>query len=258
MSAVASAPTLREAEDTGVVVAGSSYGHPQVLREQFAARHGHAGQLTVLEQICEDLETNVFTVLVRATSVSDFQDRRSKLFDRYVQLSGAVRMFAPVRDTDEQVFARVLEEIEADTSLPWTNPMQEEAHFCASTLFRAYMLASEILRSPLRDDGDSAKKDREFASQFALACLWAQLHLDCIVFAMHNRPKPKQQILGALVDSMRTSVLAYANARLGYDLRCASPDDSEPPHDEQGWSPEEKSLVEGYTRLSMEAVSKYA
>jgi hypothetical protein len=72
------------------------------------------------------------------------------------------------------------------------------------------------------------EKDRELARQFALASMWAQFNLSCLIFAICEPVVLSREILDAVIASMRTAVLAYSYARQGYEIRrAASPIESE-------------------------------
>jgi hypothetical protein len=128
--------------------------------------------------------------------------------------------------------------------------------FCASTLERSYMLVASFAGKPV--DESHRDDDRKVAGDFTLAALWAQMNLDLIACAMyhHRALKPTRSVLGGIVTGMRTAVLAYANARKGYELRVKNADSTRQVEAGQ-WDTEDEALLHASSSFhsAMEAQS---
>jgi hypothetical protein len=202
------------------------------------------------------LETVLFP-LVSANSRTEFKALRQQLFHRYVVLMAAItEIAAEVRGIDEANCDWVTDlttKVQEDEVLPWVESGKSEAIFSVETLARAVWLASEIIGMPSPEDDPHKKKDREFAAKYGLSAFWSQFHVDCLTAALFRRVgPPSAAILDEILEGMRLSVMAYAAAREGYDIRSVHPQPENYPDDV--WDAEDEASVASSSRFGLERV----
>jgi hypothetical protein len=214
---------MAEAQESGVVIAAGAYEHLPLFPEG-AVKANRGSSSDPLKSIVQALDMTVFSPLMQDQNLDRFAESRRGLFQRYIRLIGALAELRPHQsvgqEADATMVAFIRSVVEDDSSLPWDDDCRNEALFCFDTLERAFMVVSEFANtSVLRTKLD---KDRELARQFALASMWAQFNLSCLIFAICEPVILSREILDAVVASMRTSVLAYSYARQGYEIRRAA------------------------------------
>lgn len=245
---------MEEAMGTGVVVVAHGYEQPAGLfnapdeacdtSEGYGIRLAHSASQAPSEVdvafkrarvLCEALEGTVLIPLCRAKTISEFREIRSRSFDNYAKLLMALSIF--IKDSGiqhtEKSFALLSTNIDADHSLPWTVSRRDEVSFCLETLERAYALVADFVSRPAPPS--KRTEDYTLASQFAFASLWAQLQVDCLVYAIHSNMQLSEEVLDSIIESLRTSVVAYSYARQAYDLR----DDGAPLYADESWDTED-------------------
>ena len=211
----------KEARETGVVIVANSYEQPALIHGT-SENQCETGSSEEGAALCRDLEQTVFLPLIRALSVSNFQNIRRGNFGRFAKLSlalGEVLGGGAEPSDDDPAFLDLIATIKEDEFLPWTPETRREALFCVETLQRSHMLVSQFVAMPV--DQSDLDNDRELAAHCTLSSLWAHLHVDCIICAIVHGVRPSVEIMAEFVKAMRTSVLAYSYARQGYDLRKA-------------------------------------
>jgi hypothetical protein len=207
-----------EARATGVVIVANGYEQPP-----FMVHESDDGYCPSEEDegaaLCRDLEQTVFLPLIRALSVSNFQNIRNGNFPRFAKLSLALNEVLIGRQVSRtgSGFLDLIATIKQDDFLPWTQETRAEALFCVETLRRAQLLVSQFATIPV--EPSRLDEDRDLAAKYTLSSLWAHLHIDCVVCAVVLGAKPSVEIMEELVRAMRTAVLAYSHARQGYGLR---------------------------------------
>lgn len=211
---------FEEARATGVVVVANGYEQPPLMvreseDDDYQADHEEDESLA----LCRDLEQTVFLPLIRALSVTNFQNIRKGNFSRFAKLSLALSEVLSSRQVSYagSAFLNLIATVKEDDFLPWTPETRAEALFCVETLQRAKLLVSQFMAIPVEES--RLEEDRELAAKYTLSSLWAHLHIDCIICAILHGVKPSVEIMEEFVKAMRTSVLAYSYARQGYGLR---------------------------------------
>ena|ERR1035437_8861810 len=200
------------------------------------------------------LESVIFP-LVQANSRADFKALRQRLFHRYVVLMAAITEIAAevadLPDYQSDWVADLTKKVEEDHILPWLTDGRIEAIFNIETLGRAVWLASEIISLPTPADDPQKKKDREYAAKYGLSAFWSQLHLDCLTAALFNHVgPPSADILDEILEGMRLSVMAYAAARQGYDIRTVRGQSENYP--DGVWDAEDEASVAASSRFGLE------
>lgn len=162
--------------------------------------------------------------LVASKSKTEFDATRKTVFSDYANLcailANSFSVFADksVRDlASSQAFQYVIHQFATQGKETLGADVLGEVIFCLTTLKRAYRLVSQIGDTEAPEEFQ--KKDRKLASDFDGSALWAQLHAECLRFAIRRRIGLNEQVLAEILEGMRASVMAYSYVRQGVELR---------------------------------------
>src|SRR2546427_552592 len=171
-------------------------------------------------------ETTVFRLLTSARSFEEFVRLRRELFPKYRSLTGAISNimrfdFSP-RDWEQivaEAFNSIARVVENDTQLlvEEGSEAKDEAVFCIDAQHRAYKLLCQIAKVPAPTEriADDAKLFLDVAK-----CMWwSTMHLDCLLFAIHNRVVPSPDVQHEVLAGLRVALGAYSAARQSWGLR---------------------------------------
>jgi hypothetical protein len=162
--------------------------------------------------------------LVATKSRAEFETARRTVFPDYANLcsilSNSFSTFADktVREqANTQGFQHVINQFKTHGREALSAAVIGEVIFCVTTLKRAYKLVSRIdeINVPL----ELKEKDNKLASEFNIYTVCAQLHTDCLRFALGRRIGLNEEVLEELLEGMRASVMAYSYVRQGLELR---------------------------------------
>jgi hypothetical protein len=163
--------------------------------------------------------------LLESKSRAEFEGTRKSVFSDYTNLTAilansfSIHVDKSVREMAiRQAFQNVARRFETQGKEALGASVAGEAIFCLSTLKRAYRVLSQIdIEAPVSEE--LRRKDFELASQFNAAAIWAQLHTECLLFAIKKRTGLNQEVLTEVLVGMRSSVMAYSYVRQGLELR---------------------------------------
>jgi hypothetical protein len=163
--------------------------------------------------------------LLESKSRAEFEGTRKSVFSDYTNLTAilansfSIHVDKSVREMAiRQAFQNVARRFETQGKEALGASVAGEAIFCLSTLKRAYRVLSQIdIEAPASEE--LRRKDFELASQFNAAAIWAQLHTECLLFAIKKRTGLNQEVLTEVLVGMRSSVMAYSYVRQGLELR---------------------------------------
>jgi hypothetical protein len=162
--------------------------------------------------------------LVASKSKTEFDAIRKTVFSDYANLgailSNSFSAFADksVRElANSQAFQYVINQFKTQGRDALSADVLGEVIFCVTTLKRAYRLASQI--GDKKAPEEFQEKDHKLASNFNSNTLWAQLHTECLRFAIRRRTGLNEEVLVEVLDGMRASVMAYSYVRQGLELR---------------------------------------
>jgi len=163
--------------------------------------------------------------LLESKSRAEFEGTRKSVFSDYTNLTAilansfSIHVDKSVREMAiRQAFQNVARRFETQGKEALGASVAGEAIFCLSTLKRAYRVLSQLdIEAPVSEE--LRRKDCELASQFNAAAIWAQLHTECLLFAIKKRTGLNQEVLTEVLVGMRFSVMAYSYVRQGFELR---------------------------------------
>jgi hypothetical protein len=217
-----SSPAFAEAERTGVHRGYEIPGTTSIITTDFVFSKPD------VESVIDRMEEVVLRPLLVATSREEFKARRDSLFSRYAALSSGLREMLSeggdiadhINSQDDDHISCIYSLIRNSRLLSWPEGGADEAIFCIETLERAQWLVSEIVQKPLSDDS-RGDEDKELAREYGISAFWSQMHIDCLVAVLLRRilALPSAEVLDEIVRGMRLSVMSYASARQGYELR---------------------------------------
>jgi len=177
----------------------------------------------VVADLRKQLDTTIFRLLVTAQSSDQFDDLRSELFPRFVELTNTISTLVPIPEGNpteivDQVFAALAQQLAEDNwLLPRFDGAKEEAQFCLETLHRAHFLAQDV-RVGLKN-GTLPPESRDDYANAVSQEWWSLLHLRCLAFAIRHKISPSDAAFGAIMNGFRNSVMAYAAARKAIEPR---------------------------------------
>lgn len=193
--------------------------HPTVATHRTSI--GADSRVAAISALFEELDDDVLRPLVSAKTNEEFRELRYDLFGRYLRLSIALGEFLDKQSVDEdngiQFFTNTLKN---NSSLGWSKDFEAEVLFGVETLARARALVTQIvaLERPVKKTAKA--KDRRLAKRFSVASFWAQIHLDCLAFALLENCSLAPFLLDEIQVGVQMASIAYAAASQGYELRC--------------------------------------
>ena len=245
MAAAASAPQMTL---EGVQLQVVPPGQPS---EEAVAEKLHGDDIAAFRQISVQLETTIFRLLMSAKTSAEFSDlRKNDLFLRYVKLSLASANFVSAVLPSPDDFGEIVHKSfklmagQFETTNLLTEEMRAEALFCLATLHRATSLLPSVLRE-LQNDG-WGDRDAELCSTFVGSMFWAQMHLDCLKFAIKTSLTPSSEVLRSILSGFRVSLDTYAAIREAVDLRATTDDGAKWPESTE-WDAEDQALADEST-----------
>jgi len=191
---------------------------------------GVQSKAKVTADLRKQLETTIYRLLVTAHSRDEFIDLRGELFPDFVRLSITISTLAPVLKEDStiaanEVFASIAKQFSSDVRLlTRIDGAAEEAQFCLETLHRAHFLAEDV-RAGLRNGTIPRESEKAYGEAISEEW-WSILHLRCLAYAIRHSISPTDEVLMALLEGFRHSVMAYAHAREAIEPRYRADYDS--------------------------------
>jgi hypothetical protein len=194
---------------------------------------------------------------VTAQTEAEFVSVRAEVFPQYLNiirlLARLVRNLAP-----DAVIERALGESFCELEAEFRDhgisrfgvPTKEQAMFTIWTLRRTSRLISKIASSGKVPE-HLKEQDREIASNYSYHALFAQFHLDCLLFAIRNNKPIQLDVLPVMTDGLRAAVDAYGYARQGLNMRDPK---EEPLIAAYEWDEEDQELLDSSMR-EMESVA---
>lgn len=182
-------------------------------------------------RITVQLDTTVFRLLMSAKTATELSALRKELFEQYVRLSMSATNFVRAVSSKE-IFHNVCQQLFKSTAATFesasllSGDQRTEALFSVATLHRAYALLPSIERR-LRQPSAFKETDARLCGTFVGSMFWAQMHLDCLKFAIRNDLSPSAEVLEKLVGGTRASLDTYAAIREAMELRAVDGDSDE-------------------------------
>ena len=211
----------------------------------------------IIKLLLDERET-ILVRLVTSTSVEEFMRLRGLLLNRYLHLVRSISDCVTAAVDDDSLTYELAQDslrgLERNFNEKGVEHLgaaaSKEALFSLATLIKVYRLLPEIKSK--KPPSRRLKHDRELASSFSFTFLWAHIHLDCLATALDRQVQLAPEVLEAILDGMRRSVMAYSCLRQGLQLRGgASPSHKTKPPE---WDDEDQVLLEESAR-DLETVS---
>ena len=197
-------------------------------RSRKSARELSEPASEVFRGIAGILDQQIVTVIEKRTAV-EFQAAFSEVFPKYAALTMSLSRFANAIVPPEVVDRLTREsicELESDfrekALAAFGSAARDQAMFTIWTVRKINDIVTQIHATKL--DESKQKEDKEYCEQFCLYSLRAHFSLDCLNLALRlNRPI-YPEVMGELIDGLRSMVNAYAWVRRGLELRVPSVD----------------------------------
>jgi hypothetical protein len=170
--------------------------------------------------------------LVEKRTAQDFDAAFAELFPKYVALTTSLSQIAIAivpDDALDRLTREAICELEADfrdqATATFGSAVKDQAIFTIWTVRKINDIVTSIHSTKITDESKK-EQDKEFSDQFTVSSLVGHFSLDCLSIALrHNRPI-YPEVMGRVMDGLRSMVNAYAWARRGLALR--SPHQEEP------------------------------
>jgi hypothetical protein len=167
----------------------------------------------------------IFSTVTSVKTVDDFVAAREQAFLPYMKtlttVSKLVRVVVPTQ-VIEQISNESFAELEADIRDHgldrFGTEVKDQAFFTVWTLRRTSSLLAKMASAPPLAE-DFREQDQEIARNFVVAGVWAQFHLDCLLFALRQDRLIQIDVLPEIIEGLRAAVSAYGYAREGLELR---------------------------------------
>lgn len=167
--------------------------------------------------------------LLGAKSKKDFAERRTKIFQDYINVSYVIANSfsgagAEKREVATKGAFECVKEILTTKGTPRLGvDRTREAIFCLDTLRRAFRLVDQVHTRGVSVSEERKEQDRTLSRSFNLHALWAKLHLDCVrlIVTKSSNAGVEPEILDTIMDGARAAVMAYSFVRQGLELRRA-------------------------------------
>ena len=202
----------------------------------------------LIRSIASVMEEPVSRAIDKRTAEEFIQLRKeifSDYFDAVRALSDIARIVVP-KPTLEVLVAESLSEMEADFRdhglTAFGAAVRDQAIFTVWTIRRISNLCPRIMERSL--DAGLKEADAEMSRSFAVSAVWCRFHLDCLLKSMHQQRPIYPEVLGSVLDGLRTAVNAYTWAARGLKLRIPG---TEPDIASVGWDEEDRQLLEEAT-----------
>ena len=211
----------------------------------------------IIKLLLDERET-LLVRLVTSRSVEEFMRLRELLLNRYLHLVRSISDCVTAAVDDDSLTYELAQDslrgLERNFNEKGVEHLgaaaSKEALFSLATLIKVYRLLPEIKSK--KPPSRRLKHDRELAKSFSFTFLWAHIHLDCLGTALDRQVQLAPEVLEAILDGMRRSVMAYSCLRQGLQLRGgASPSHKTKPPE---WDDEDQVLLEESAR-ELETVS---
>lgn len=164
-----------------------------------------------------------------------------KYFDAVLGLSYLARTMAP-RHVLELLANEAFSEMEADFRdqglVAFGAAVRDQAIFTAWTLRKIGDICQRVDDAPLASSLE--KHDQDLFNQFVFHSIWTRFHLDCLAKSMLLKKPIYPDVLGIVIDGLRSAVNAYAWARRALDLRLPAEEAKVEPVE---WDEEEQQLL---------------
>jgi hypothetical protein len=201
----------------------------------------------------DDLMRNIFSVLedlvlctIKKRTAADFEASRDSAFPKYMEavtaLTSLVRIIVP-EHVIERLNREFFSELEADLrekGLTAFGPaLRDQAVFTVWTLRKISDLIAQIATAAKTN----VKPSQEVAGlmeQLLFHAVWTRFHVNCLVTSIDRQATIYPEVLGVIIDGLRSVVNAYGITRRLLDIIAPLPDVSLEPVE---WDDEESDLL---------------
>jgi hypothetical protein len=203
------------------------------------------GTLHAVRHLFESLHATVDQA-VQSRSLEEFIKRRAEALHSYAKLIHAISLIAQAEIKDEEISSlasaslnQLQEEFRSLGIAQFGSDAAEQVSFCIFTLKRIFRLLPALAASTVNkaDQG----RDRELSIQFVGCILVSHFHLGCMRTVLENRMEIPPPVMGAVLEGLEASTIAYQTIRQGMELRAV-------PElglvDDVVWDDEDKSLLD--------------
>jgi hypothetical protein len=168
----------------------------------------------------------IVNIVAGSKGRDEYLELRAKFFPVYLNLasmlSNSFSTAEPVlRDIAvREAFQQVTAQLEVEGKGKLAEGDLEEAKFCVDTLRRSFRLLG-VIHKHGEVAPDAPEVDRSLALKFNATAVYSEFHLNCLLFGLQHCETMDAGILGAMLEGMRSSVMAYSYVRQGVALRQA-------------------------------------
>lgn len=187
-----------------------------------------AEQRDLVQKYQDQLDATIFRLLLSVHTTEEFVKLRAELYPKYRRLAGLVSSIVengiatePVEEVLQTTFDAIEKLVFEDHRLFIGNDEgREEALFSIDALKRTHFLLCQVSSTPAVEQGK-----REHDAGLLVKCLslmwWSQLHLRCLLFAISHPADvlPTAPVRDAILDGLRSSVMAYSAVRQAWGIR---------------------------------------
>lgn len=214
---------LALARDLGIIKAGEMLAFPGSLSERSAKQiSGSADEL--LRNISTVMEDMVVSVIEKRTA-ADFEAARVEVFPKYLDmvlaLSSVIRIMVP-QQVIERLNREFFCELEADVRerglTSFGAAIRDQAMFTVWTLRKIGDFMSQIAAAPQDIDKDRQHAAAELGRNCIFYAIRTRFHVHCLVSSMASGTPMHPDVMGLMMDGLRSVVNAYGLARRLLDL----------------------------------------
>ncbi|HYL76802.1 MAG TPA: hypothetical protein VEU96_21480 [Bryobacteraceae bacterium] len=181
------------------------------------------GTLHTVRHLFESLHA-IVDQAVQSGSLEEFTRRREEAIHSYANLIHAISLIAQTEISEKEFPLLARDSLnclhQEFVSLGITDlgaDAAEQVSFCIFTLKKIFRLLPRLASSPVHDADQS--RDRELSIQFVGCILLAHFHLYCTRTVLKHRMEIPPSVMGAVLEGLDASSLAYQTIRQGMELR---------------------------------------
>lgn len=238
-------PVLTMPRGLGIMNVGEMLALPGLVSEKAKSVNRLPGSAQELfRNVAALLDEMVLYAIEQRTS-NEFEAAVAEVFPKYFEgalgLSFLARTIVP-KHVLETMSSEFFSEIESDFREQGLNAfgaaVRDQAIFTAWTLRKISDICQRIDEAPLPTK--LQKSDDDLFQNFAFHAMRTRFHLDCLFKSMHLNKPIYPDVLGLVIDGLRSAVNAYAWARSALDLRIPVVEPGATPVE---WDEEEQQLL---------------
>jgi hypothetical protein len=208
----------------GIMNVGEMLALPGLVTEKATSVKRLPGPAQELFRNVAMMLDEVVLYAIEQRTAPEFQSAVLEVFPKYFEgalgLSFLARSIVP-KHVLETMSGEFFSEIESDFREQGLNAfgaaVRDQAIFTAWTLRKISDICQRIDETPL--PASLEKSDRNSFQNFAIHAMRTRFHLDCLFKSMHFNKPIYPDVLGLVIDGLRSAVDAYAWARGALDLR---------------------------------------